>query len=82
MRHIQHGLTHAAQLLGLAVVNAVRRHVADARVPVLGFESWCTLVRDDDPETVDASGGATTVWVNFPQQKSVPLPAPIRALFA
>lgn len=45
------------------------------------FESWCTLSREDDPGTVYASGGATTVWVNFPQQKSVPLPAPIRALF-
>jgi acyl-CoA thioester hydrolase len=45
------------------------------------FESWCTLVRQDDPQTVYASGGATTVWVNFPQQKSVPLPKEIRSLF-
>ena len=33
---IESGLTHAAQLLGMTVVDAVRRHVADARVPVHG----------------------------------------------
>lgn len=45
------------------------------------FESWCTLSRSDDSATVYASGGATTVWVNFPQQKSMPLPDRLRALF-
>ncbi|WP_291011967.1 thioesterase family protein [Hydrogenophaga sp.] len=44
------------------------------------FESWCTLSRSDDPDTLYASGGATTVWVNFPQQKSSPLPARMREL--
>ncbi|MCB4364714.1 acyl-CoA thioesterase [Hydrogenophaga taeniospiralis] len=43
------------------------------------FESWCTLSRADDPETVYAAGGATTVWVNFPQQKSTPMPEHMRA---
>jgi acyl-CoA thioester hydrolase len=42
------------------------------------FESWCTLQRSDDPDTVYASGGATTVWVNFPQQKSAPIPDSLR----
>ena len=45
------------------------------------FESWCTLSRSDDPDTLYASGGATTVWVNFPLQKSTPLPERMRALF-
>jgi acyl-CoA thioester hydrolase len=45
------------------------------------FESWCTLTRVDDPDTLYASGGATTVWVNFPQQKSSPLPPRMRELF-
>ena len=44
------------------------------------FESWCTLSRSDDPDTLYASGGATTVWVNFPQQKSMPLPTRMREL--
>lgn len=42
------------------------------------FESWCTLSRTDDPDTVYASGGATTVWVDFPNQKSAPLPERMR----
>jgi len=38
------------------------------------FESWATIERTDNPGVVYASGGATTVWVDFPKQKSVPLP--------
>ncbi|HEY8356948.1 MAG TPA: thioesterase family protein [Ramlibacter sp.] len=44
------------------------------------FESWATISRADDPDVVYASGGATTVWVDFPKQKSAPLPAWFRAL--
>jgi acyl-CoA thioester hydrolase len=42
------------------------------------FESWCTLSRSDDPGIVYAAGGATTVWVNFPAQKSAPMPMRMR----
>ena len=38
------------------------------------FESWCTLERTDQPGVVFAAGGATTIWVDFPQQKAVTLP--------
>ena len=38
------------------------------------FESWATISRSDDAERVYASGGATTVWVDFPAQKSMPIP--------
>lgn len=38
------------------------------------FESWCTIERTEIPGLVHASGGATTVWVNFPQKKAMPLP--------
>jgi acyl-CoA thioester hydrolase len=44
------------------------------------FESWATVERVDDPAVVYASGGATTVWVDFAQQKSVPLPGWLREL--
>ncbi len=44
------------------------------------FETWCTLSRRDAPETVCAAGGATTVWVNFRQQKSMPMPQYLRAV--
>jgi acyl-CoA thioester hydrolase len=39
------------------------------------FESWATMERTDMPGVIHAAGGATTVWVNFPAQKSTPMPA-------
>jgi acyl-CoA thioester hydrolase len=44
------------------------------------FESWATMERADQPGTVYASGGATTVWVDFPRQKSLPLPQWLRKI--
>ena len=38
------------------------------------FESWGTMERADDPGVICAAGGATTVWVDFQAQKSLPLP--------
>lgn len=46
------------------------------------FETWATLARADAPEVVCAAGGATTIWVNFPQQKAVALPDWMRAIVA
>ena len=43
-------------------------------------DTFTTLERIDRPGEVYAAGGATIVWVNFPQQKSLPLPDPIRQL--
>ena len=44
------------------------------------FEAYMTLERTDAPGVICASGGATTVWVDFPNQKSVPLPDWLREL--
>ena len=44
------------------------------------FESWCTMERADTPGVICAAGGATTVWVDFPAQKSKPLPQWLRQL--
>ena len=44
------------------------------------FETYITLERGDAPGVIYASGGAKTVWVNFPQQKSVPLPEALRRI--
>jgi acyl-CoA thioester hydrolase len=44
------------------------------------FETYITLERTDAPGVIYASGGAKTVWVNFPQQKSVPLPDAVRRI--
>ena len=45
------------------------------------FDAFITLERTDQPGVLYATGGATTVWIDFPQQKSVPLPDWLRAQF-
>jgi len=44
------------------------------------FETYITLERTDEPGVIYASGGAKTVWVDFPRGKSVPLPDWLRAV--
>ena len=58
----------------------VRMYVSDPGRS--SFESWHTLSRADDPDTVYAAGGATTVWTDFPAQKSAPLPDWLRQRLA
>ncbi len=38
------------------------------------FETWATMARVGEPDVICASGGATTVWVDFPAGRSAPLP--------
>ncbi|NIC41485.1 thioesterase family protein [Aquabacterium sp. A08] len=42
------------------------------------FDTYHELCRTDDPDMVYANGGATVVWVDFPAQKSAPLPVHLR----
>jgi acyl-CoA thioester hydrolase len=44
------------------------------------FDTFITLERAEQPGTIYAEGGATTVWVDSKTQKSVPLPDWLRAL--
>ena len=44
------------------------------------FETWATMERVDQPGVICAAGGATTIWVNFPAQKSKSLPDYMRAV--
>ena len=44
------------------------------------FETWVTMARVDQPGVICAAGGATTIWVDFPAQKSKSLPDYVRAL--
>jgi acyl-CoA thioester hydrolase len=55
----------------------VKLYVSD--VGRTSFESWATMERTDDLGVVHAAGGATTVWMDFPAQKSAPLPDWFRA---
>jgi acyl-CoA thioester hydrolase len=42
------------------------------------FDTFHEMRRTDQPDTVYANGGATIVWVDFPQQASRPLPDKLR----
>ena len=44
------------------------------------FETYITLERSDEPGVLYATGGARTVWVNYRQERSVPLPEALRRL--
>lgn len=44
------------------------------------FETWATMEKAAEPGRICAAGGATTIWVDFPAQKAVPLPDWVRAL--
>jgi acyl-CoA thioester hydrolase len=44
------------------------------------FDTWGTMERVDQPGEICAAGGATMIWVDFPQQKAKTLPDWMRAL--
>ena len=46
------------------------------------FDTFITLERTDAPGVLYATGGAKTVWVNYRQERSVPLPEAVRGLIA
>ena len=78
---------------GLVIVNAfcnfikqfefpgevLARHYV-ARPGRTSFETYVTMERTDAPGVVCATGGAKAVWVDFPKQKSAPLPEWLCAL--
>jgi acyl-CoA thioester hydrolase len=64
-------LEYPGEVLARQYVGAMGRSTVD---------TYTTLERTDRPGEVYAAGGATIVWVNFPQQKSLPLPEHIRRL--
>ncbi|MGZ5194310.1 MAG: acyl-CoA thioesterase [Ramlibacter sp.] len=43
------------------------------------FDGWATMERADHPGVVYAAGGATTLWMHYAQQKSMPLLAWLKA---
>lgn len=46
------------------------------------FDLYHEMLRTDSGEKVFANGGETMVWVDFPKQKSLPLPDDLRAWLA
>ena len=44
------------------------------------FDTYVTLERTDEPGVLYATGGATTVWLNIPQGRTVPMPDWLRPI--
>ncbi len=44
------------------------------------FETWVTMSYDHEPEVFYATGGATTIWADMKNNRSVPLPDHIREM--
>ncbi|MCZ2103112.1 MAG: acyl-CoA thioesterase [Comamonadaceae bacterium] len=44
------------------------------------FDTWVTMSHAEEPDQPCATGGATIVWVDFPAQKSAPLPERLRRI--
>jgi acyl-CoA thioester hydrolase len=44
------------------------------------FETWGTMELVGQPGVIHAAGGATTIWVDFPNQKAIELPDWVRAI--
>ena len=87
------GLPANPQGLGPVIANAFCNFIrqleypgdvlVDTFVGAMGrssFDTYHTLRRTDAPDTVSANGGATVVWVDFPAQRSVPVPQDVCAL--
>ena len=55
-----------------------RMYVSDAGRST--FETWFTMERVDSPGVICAAGGATTIWVDFPAQKSKTMPDRLRTI--
>jgi len=56
----------------------LKMYVSDLRRTT--FESWVTMESASEPGVIRATGGSTTIWVNFAQQKAATLPDHMRAI--
>ena len=56
-----------------------RHYVVSPRPGAKSLDTYFTLSMADAPDVVSANGGATLVWLDFPNRKTVPLPDHLRA---
>ena len=67
----------AIKLAGYALSVYTINDPAVARA-LFGMGVDCVIT--DAPDVICAAGGATTIWVDFPKQKALPLPDWLRAV--
>jgi acyl-CoA thioester hydrolase len=89
------GATPNPEGLGPVIVNAFCNFIRQIEYPGdllarhyvanpgrTSFDTFITLERADQPGIIYAEGGSKTVWIDFKQQKSVPLPDWVRELLS
>ena len=59
-----------------------RHFVAAPKAGAKSLDTYFTLAMADAPDVVCANGGATLVWLDFPNKKTVSLPDELRAACA
>jgi acyl-CoA thioester hydrolase len=62
---------------GVVIVNAFCNFYKQLEYP---GDVLVKMYVTDAPEVICAAGGATTMWVDFPRQKALPLPDWLRAI--
>jgi len=55
-----------------------RHYVVAPRPGAKSLDTYFTLAMSGSPDVVNANGGATLVWLDFPNKKTVPLPDALR----
>ena len=56
----------------------IARHYVD-KPGTKSIDTYFTLSMSDAPDVISANGGATLVWLDFPNKKTVALPDDLRA---
>lgn len=56
-----------------------RHYVTPPRAGSKSVDTYFTLAMSDTPDVINANGGATLVWLDFPVKKTVVLPEGLRA---
>ncbi len=56
----------------------MKLYVSDPRRAT--FENWFTMERTDQPGVINATGGATVMWVDIPAERAKSLPDWVRKL--
>ena len=59
-----------------------RHYVVAPKPGSKSLDTYFTLAMSDTPDVINANGGATLVWLDFPNKKTVPLPDDLRAACA
>ncbi|MBE0593785.1 MAG: acyl-CoA thioesterase [Gemmatimonadales bacterium] len=71
---------HCSFMHEMRYPGTVRARLLVGRIGRSTVETVTEMSRSDEPDRICARGGATVVWVNFPEKRSAPLPGWVREI--